>query len=515
MRWLRGLGLALLILLPACAMAGPGTPRRPAAADTLRPAPLDIAAPATATDWLAELIPGMDYGAWFTRYTGKGLSDHFAAYAVAPLGGTLYAGFGAARPGENDGSLLASSDGITITAVYTPTEQGFIDMELSDGTLYFPGPDPTDVVAKPDHQWNWGNFYVYTPPATVIKRRNLPDVIHAWGEWFDPASNTLYTIVGAHLGDYKTWTGGVFSSTDAGANWTQLADRDQGVGEYRTYDIIGFHDKLYVVWNDVYGDPCGLAFSSDGGASWTRIPEMDQQTVCRTRLVLYQDRLLIPRVDGAALFAVDAAGAVTAHDLPGFRIADWAYNYLAEDGEGRLYAVADEGQILRTADLASWETLVSRDLWFITLGYWPEHGWLVVGDRGWDAKLWVIDLAASSAITIPAAPAVTITQAGDAVHLDWPDVTLDVAGQPADVSSYLVYRGTDPYFKSHVSNRIAAPAASELTDADIGGANVIGDAAVNYFYLVRTVDAGGVLSANGDRVGEFDFALVPGENLTR
>ena len=512
MRWRRGLSFVLVMLLLACAAAaGPVAPRGPASADTPRPVPLDVAAPATATDWLTELIPGMDYGAWFTDHTGNGLSDHFAAYAVAPLEGTLYVGFGAARPGENDGSLLASSDGITITAVYTPTEQGFIDMDVVGDTLFFPGPDPTDVVAKPANQWDWGNFYVYTPPAAVIKHRNLPDVIHAWGEWFDPATDTLYTVVGAHLGDYKTWTGGVFSSIDAGASWTQLANRDQGVGQYRTYDIIGFHGRLYVIWNDVYGDPCGLAVRSDGGTTWSRIPELDLQTVCRTRLVVYQDRLLIPRVDGAALFAVDAAGTVTTHALPGLRIADWAYNYLAEDGAGRLYAVADDGRIVRTADLATWETLVSRDLLFITLGYWPDRDWLLVGDRGWDARLWKIDLAASSAITIPQAPAVTITRNGDTAHLDWPDVTLDVAGKLTDVSGYLVYRSTDPYFKSHVSNRIAAPAASELTDADIGGANVIGDVAVNYFYLVRTVDAGGVLSANGDRVGEFDFALVPGE----
>ena len=272
-----------------------------------------------------------------------------------------------------------------------------------------------------------------------------------------------------------------------------------------------FNNKLHVTWNDVYEDPCGLAFSSDGGASWSRIPELDLQTVCRTRLVVYQDHLLVPRVDGAALFAVDAAGTVTTHDLPEFRIADWAYNYLAEDGAGRLYAVADDGRILRTADLATWETLVSRDLMFITLGYWPERDWLLVGDRGRDAKLWKIDLAASSAITIPGAPVVTITRVGDAVQLDWPDVTLDVAGQPTDVSGYRVYRSTDPYFKSHVSNRIAAPAVSELTDADIGGADVIGDVTANYFYLVRTVDAEGILSVNANRVGEFDFAIVPGE----
>ena len=511
MRWLRRFGIGLVVLLSTCsASAGFPEPHWPGPDKTSPSSPLYVVTPATSADWLAELIPGMDYGAWYTLNTHHGISDFFAAYAVAPLENTLYAGFGTARPGESDGALLASSDGITITAVYTPTEQGFIDMTVISDTVYFPGPDPCC-----GDGWDWGNFYTW--PSLNPKHRNLPNILHSWGEWYDLDQDTLYVAVGGcHEGIQNpnavtcegNYLGKVLGSTDGAETWTEIARGDVqagGIGRYRTYDIMGFNDKLYVVWNDVYENPCGLAESADEGNTWTRIPDLSLQATCRTRLAVYQGLLLIARADRAAIFAVGLSGSITAHELPGFEIADWAYNYLAEDGNGRLYTITDDGRVLRTADLETWETLISRDLSLTTVGYWPERDWLVVGDRGPHAKLWKIDLSASSAITIPEAPAVSATRSGDALRLDWPDVTLDVVGQPAAVDGYLVYRSADPHFRSHVSNRIASPPVSECTD------EIIGDGATNYFYLVRTVDETGNLSANANRVGAFTFAIVPGD----
>jgi len=37
----------------------------------------------------------------------------------------------------------------------------------------------------------------------------------------------------------------------------------------------------------------------------------------------------------------------------------------------------------------------------------------------------------------------------------------------------------------------------------------LGDPATNYFYMIRGVEAGG--GASDQRLGEFDFALTPGE----
>ena len=64
-------------------------------------------------------------------------------------------------------------------------------------------------------------------------------MLHTWAIWFDEASRALYAVVGAHLGDNATWTGAVYSSTDGCRSWSLLADKSDGVGDYRTYDMVG------------------------------------------------------------------------------------------------------------------------------------------------------------------------------------------------------------------------------------------------------------------------------------
>ena len=453
---------------------------------------------------LEELItPSFDYATWYETETGyAGNPEYFGAYALTPVENTLYLGFGTARPAEdgNDGALLASSDAISVTAISALNEQGFIDMTLHDGVIYIPGADPTDQ--GPEHQWDWGNTYVYSPPDSIIKHRNLPNVIHTWGLWHHPTQNRLYAAVSSHLGDYKTFTGEVFVSHDDGENWTRLADRDDGIGDYRTYDITCFNSKLYATWNDVYMEPCGIAESDDDGATWTRLAAFTGQTACRPRLFVYADQLLALAYDQTALLALDTSGAVTTHSFPDFSVKAWAYNYLAEDGSDRLYTVTEDGRVVRSSDLNVWETMASSDRAFITIAYWPSKDRIILAERGRDyANVWQLDPSVS-ALALPAAPAITSARNGEAIELDWDDV--------ANAANYRVYRSTSPYFSSHIGNRIANPALSQQTDNDFGGANVIGDIDANYFYLVRSRHNGDYLSVQSNRVGEFDFALVAG-----
>lgn len=335
-----------------------------------------------------QLLPLTDlasYSQWFEQQTGH-LHDpaYFGAYALTPISDTLYIGFGAGRPADVDGSLLAQSDGVTVTAVATLTEQGFIGMVNLSGTLFIPGVDPccTD-------DWELGNTYVHTPAdAAFTKFRNLPDVIHSWGLWADAADGALYTAVSFSPdgGD----GGGVFRSTTQAQTWTKMADSASGVGQNRTYDIVDLHSKLYVTWNDGTEDgPCGLAASQDGGQSWNRLPDLS--TMCRPRLAVFQDQLLALRDDRTALYAVDAAGTAVTHTLP-FQVTDWAYNYLTTDNAGNLYLVADDGRILRTANLDAWETVATTSLDLITIAYWPAKNWLVASDRGSSARLWYLNL---------------------------------------------------------------------------------------------------------------------------
>ncbi|MCB9421438.1 MAG: alkaline phosphatase [Ardenticatenaceae bacterium] len=339
------------------------------------------------------LLPLTDlpsYSQWFEQQTGFPHDPaYFGAYALTPISDTLYIGFGAGRPADMDGSLLAQSDGVTITAVSTLTEQGFIGMTNLNGTLFIPGVDPCC-----DDDWTLGNTYVYTPAsAAFTKFRNLPDVIHGWGLWVDADDGSSYTAVSFSPdgGD----GGGVFRSTTQAQTWTKIAGSISGIGDNRTYDIIGLHNKLYVTWNDTTDDgPCGLAVSADGGQNWNRLAGLS--TLCRPRLTAFQGNLLVLRDDRAALYTVDAAGTAVTHTLP-FSVTDWAYNYATTDNTGNLYVVAADGRILRSADLDTWETAASTNLDLVTIAYWPARNWLIVGSRGSGAGLWYLDLTPTAA----------------------------------------------------------------------------------------------------------------------
>ncbi len=116
-----------------------------------------------------------------------------------------------------------------------------------------------------------GNTYTDKRPDPVVKHRNMTNVIHTWGIYRDPAAKRVYAAVGQHAGDNKTFYGGVFISDDECESWTVVSDPKHTLGDYRTYDIMGFAGKLYATVNDQYERQSLLAVSSDGGASWKRI----------------------------------------------------------------------------------------------------------------------------------------------------------------------------------------------------------------------------------------------------
>lgn len=254
----------------------------------------------------------------------------------------------------------------------------------------------------------------------------------------------------------------------------------------------------------MYGDPCGLAVSTDGGQHWTRLPDLTVKTACRTRLAVFQNQVLVLKSDQTGIFSVDTNDAVVAHEFPGFKVRDWVYNYLASDGAGYLYTVTDDGRVVRSSDLQNWQTMVSTDLPLMTVAFWPEKNWLIVADRGVNAKIWKLDLSVSVPYVLSQAPTVSMTVVGSSLKLDWADVTLDVAGQATPVRGYRVYRSSLPYFTSEAANWVAAPTLSEFSDT-IGGPDN------NRFYRIRTEDAAGQLSVNSGRVGVFSFALQPGQ----
>ncbi|RUA17560.1 MAG: hypothetical protein DSY55_01970 [Clostridia bacterium] len=414
---------------------------------------------------------------------------------MLPWNTDLYLGFGKARPGEFNGSLFAKFQNETLTAIYQPSEQGFIDMtpDYAESIIHFPGPDPTDPAQSGGSQWDWGNTYVYTPTvSSITKHRNLPNVIHTWGE--ESTAEGLYAAVSSHQGDYKTWTGEVFRSDDLGDSWTRLANKDEGIGVYRTYDIIDFNNALYVIWNDWLNGPCGISRSTDGGYHWTRLSDFSYLTNCRSRLFVYNNQLLALKVSQDGILALNSSGVVTSHAFPGFQVQSWAYNPFAIDGQDRLYMVTEDDRIVRTTDLDTWQTLVASDRDFITLSYWPDQDAIIAGDRGLAGRIWRLNPDASP-VTQPPAPVPSMMVAGGDVVINW---------DPATSLTYRIYRNSQPEFIGPVQYFHESANGNRWTDA--GVAQEVGA----IYYQVRSQNTPGDISDVTKTLGKFSFAIEPG-----
>ncbi|MCX6032112.1 MAG: hypothetical protein NT169_22795 [Chloroflexi bacterium] len=113
----------------------------------------------------------------------------------------------------------------------------------------------------------------------------------------------------------------------------------------------------------------------------------------------------------------------------------------------------------------------------------------------------------------PIEPSVAIQRSADSLTLSWPQVTLDTNNNATLVTRYRIWRGTQPYFDPDQlpCNCVNVADVSGLgyTDSDMGLVDVVGDVSTNYAYVVRAINPVGA-SAVTRRVGEFDFALVPG-----
>ena len=388
------------------------------------------------------LLPSFDYAGWYKTATGfAGDPAYFGAYSLLPVGDLLYAGFGTGRPADVDGSLLSVTDGTVITTVAPLSEQGFIDMLWQGENLYIPGVDPCC-----GDDWTLGNTYTYTPITNIIiKNRNLPNILHTWGLWHD-GINTIYAAASACQESISPpnetncegyYLGKIFSSTDGGKNWLEIARGDTGViGAYRTYDIIGLQGNLYVVWNDVYEDACGIAVSSDGGINWARIDALNQMINCRSRLITFDDKVVVLKIGEAGLYTLDTSGNINSYDFPSFRMNTLSYNGITQDAS-YLYLITEDGRVMRSSDLSHWNTLASTDKSLLTVTYWPNRNWLVIASRGnhpqESAKLWKIDLATAEALALPTAPHLRITEQDGGILLDWEDST----------GEYHIYRRDD------------------------------------------------------------------------
>jgi hypothetical protein len=98
----------------------------------------------------------------------------------------------------------------------------------------------------------------------------------------------------------------------------------------------------------------------------------------------------------------------------------------------------------------------------------------------------------------PGSPSLSIAwDAPDTATLSWTAV-------PA-AAQYRLFRDTAPYFAP------AEPPHHVTAALSFSDAGAVGDPAVNHFYVVTSGCSTGFASDPSNRVGEFDFALLPGQ----
>lgn len=120
-----------------------------------------------------------------------------------------------------------------------------------------------------------------------------------------------------------------------------------------------------------------------------------------------------------------------------------------------------------------------------------------------------VDLNARAPAPTPAPPkapvGMTIAVSGADLLLAWQPVTQDIDGNSITVSGHRVYRSSaDPYFAPPPNAAVATPVAP--SHRDTGTAT----GATSFYFCVRAVGPGDLLSEISRRVGAFKFGLTPG-----
>jgi hypothetical protein len=121
-----------------------------------------------------------------------------------------------------------------------------------------------------------------------------------------------------------------------------------------------------------------------------------------------------------------------------------------------------------------------------------------------------VQITAINAATPEAVSDLNIAINGGSLDLSWSEITLDTDGILTQMAGYIIYRGTSAYFTPQSSDSIGTADAFTFAfnDADLNGADVVGDISSQYFYTVVASDIYGNRAATSNRVGEFDYEIV-------
>lgn len=301
-------------------------------------------------------------------------TDNFGAYLLQPINNTLLIGCGNSPGNENGCQIFNSSDGVTFTHEFTPSEQGSnVDGQLIGNDWWVCGQDPTD-------DWTLGNIYHRNSNGVWTKIRTLPLTIHALGLWTSNGTD-LWVVGGMHAGDNVTWKGRVLHSIDSGNTWSAT-----DVNNYRLYDIIKFNNKYYATGLDWTGSQYTYDLHvSDDGSTWSKIDGIS--VASKPRLIVYNNRLVAVGKDFLSLITVDTSGVTTINPTS-FNIQN-QWNVLCDGEDGYLYVLSSTG-VYRTNNFSTWIYYCSISN-SISIRLWPGTG-LMVSTMGTNAQIFRIPL---------------------------------------------------------------------------------------------------------------------------
>jgi len=112
-------------------------------------------------------------------------------------------------------------------------------------------------------------------------------------------------------------------------------------------------------------------------------------------------------------------------------------------------------------------------------------------------------------ILAPPKSVTDLSIASGSIILDWTKIDRRLSGQKLNSATYNIYRAANtPYFIPGTDS-YDADTSPTYTDAD---PDALGNLALNNFYVITVVDPDGYESTLSNRVGGFNFVLVPGSS---
>ena len=329
------------------------------------------------------------------------------------------------------------------------------------------------------------------------------DILHIWEfhtDWNTPANSTFSLVKELTVAPFD-WNLNGIPQPNTAQKLDALSDRLMMHLWYRNY---GDHESLVVNHTvDVGGDHAGVRwYEIRGGAVDTTLADA----------TIYQQSTYAPDADHRWMgsVAMDRVGNLAV----GFSVSNNATVYPSIRYAGRLNsdplgqlaqgeATIIDGGGSQTSTSGRWGDYSSLTVdpvddctfWFTT--EYME----TTSEKNWQTRVGSFKFDNCCGGSISDVDGLSNSQSGNDVVLNW----LDAAG----ASEYKVYRATDPYFTpDDAVNLLATVTGTSYTDQ-----NAIGDASINYYYKVLAVDACPPSDPNyTQRVGEFDFDLMPGVN---